>query len=42
VTADATGARPYEPPPLSEEELRRIEAEPDYSLEEILAYLEKL
>lgn len=33
---------PWEPPPMSEEELRRIEKEPDYSTEEVLAHLESL
>ena len=31
-----------EPPPLSEEELRRRESEPSYSTAEVLAYLESL
>lgn len=31
-----------EPPPLTEEELRRIELEPSYSTAEVLAYLESL
>ena len=31
-----------EPPPLSEEELQRREAEPDYSTAEVLGHLGKL
>jgi hypothetical protein len=31
-----------EPPPLSEEELRRCEMEPTYTTAEVLAYLEHL
>jgi hypothetical protein len=32
----------WEPPPLSEEELERLEHEPTYSTAEVIAYLESL
>ena len=31
-----------EPPPLSQQEIDRLEKEPDYSTAEVFAYLEKL
>ena len=38
-----TAARPYEPPPLTEEEIqRRLTEEPTYTTAEVLAYLESL
>ncbi|HJT32526.1 MAG TPA: hypothetical protein VJ783_10820 [Pirellulales bacterium] len=43
VPENDTAVAPYEPPPLSEEEMKRREAEePTYTTAEVLAYLESL
>ncbi|HEX7447502.1 MAG TPA: hypothetical protein VF306_08150 [Pirellulales bacterium] len=43
VPENETAARPYEPPPLTEEEMKRRESEgPTYTTAEVLAYLESL
>ena len=43
VPENETAVRPYEPPPLTKEEIqRRLTAEPTYSTAEVLAYLESL
>lgn len=35
-------AAPYEPPPLTEEEIQRRLSEPTYTTAEVIAYLESL
>lgn len=43
VPENETAVGPYEPPPLSEEEIqRRLSEEPTYTTAEVLAYLESL